>query len=319
MLGRVVRAGELLIELDSEPQRLRLREEEARLRAMPAKAASLRSEIATIEQAIASDQHASQAAVQVAQARVREAAATADFANETERRIRDSGAGSVAEIDALKAIAEARRQTSASAALAADVHRLEFDAQTRTRESQARIEALRRSLLSLEAEAEAVRASIAMLTLEIERHRVRAPIDGTIGEVMAISSGAFVAEGQRLATIVPDGKLLIVADFDPASALGRIRPGQTARLRLDGFPWAQYGAVEATVARVGGEIRDDLIRVELAPVAGAMASMTMQHGLTGVVEVGVEDATPASLLLRASGQRLARPAASSVAIVAKQP
>ena len=34
----------------------------------------------------------------------------------------------------------------------------------------------------------------------------------------------------------------------PVAVVGRIRPGQPARLRLEGFPWTQYGTVAATVA-----------------------------------------------------------------------
>ena len=37
----------------------------------------------------------------------------------------------------------------------------------------------------------------------------------------------------------------------PEAALGRVRPGQSARMRLSGFPWTQWGTVPATVTRVG--------------------------------------------------------------------
>jgi membrane fusion protein (multidrug efflux system) len=97
---------------------------------------------------------------------------------------------------------------------------------------------------------------------------------------------------------------VIVAEFPPATALGRVRPGQAARLRLTGFPWTQYGSIEATVARVASEVRDNLVRVELAP-RGAAAGLLKQHGLPGTVEVVVDQVAPAVMLLRASGQMLA--------------
>ena len=117
--------------------------------------------------------------------------------------------------------------------------------------------------------------------------------------------GTVVREGQRLAVIVPSSKLALIAQFEPSSALGRIHPGQHARVRLDGFPWAQYGTVTATVTHVAGEPRDGSVRVELA-VDRPPAGIPLQHGLPGTVEVEVERATPASLILRNSGRLLAR-------------
>jgi membrane fusion protein (multidrug efflux system) len=78
-------------------------------------------------------------------------------------------------------------------------------------------------------------------------------------------------------------------------------------MRLDGFPWAQYGAVPATVETVAGEVRDGTVRVELAPDASPSLPVPMQHGLPGSVEVRVERVAPVALALRAAGQFIASP------------
>ena len=114
-------------------------------------------------------------------------------------------------------------------------------------------------------------------------------------------------EGATLGAVVPRGNLRIVAEFLPPAALGRIQPGQPAWMRLDGFPWTQYGAIRATVQRVGNEVRDGRVRVELLVDQGAGVTVPMQHGLPGVVEVQTETVTPAMLALRTAGQMLARP------------
>jgi hypothetical protein len=103
---------------------------------------------------------------------------------------------------------------------------------------------------------------------------------------------------------VPTGDLRIVASFEPADALGRIQPGQPARLRLDGFPWTEYGSIGATVTHVGSEVRDGRIRVELAVNPHAANRVPMQHGLPGTVQVVVERISPASLVLRVVGRGL---------------
>jgi hypothetical protein len=103
------------------------------------------------------------------------------------------------------------------------------------------------------------------------------------------------------------GKLQVVANFDPPAALGRIRPGQHARLRLAGFPWAQYGSVSATITNVASEIRDGSIRVEMALDPNSSSRIPLQHGLPGSVEVQIETVSPANFVLRTVGGLLAGP------------
>src|SRR5579864_9610177 len=99
----------------------------------------------------------------------------------------------------------------------------------------------------------------------------------------------------------------VIAQFPPPAAFGRIRPGQPARLRLEGFPWAQYGTVTATVSRVAGEVRDGRVRVELLVNPQSASRIPLQHGMPGSVEVQVENVSPAALALRAAGQMIGEP------------
>ena len=129
-------------------------------------------------------------------------------------------------------------------------------------------------------------------------------MSGRIGEAGAILPGAMVQAGERLGAIVPVGVPRVVAQF-PVAAVGRLQPGQPARLRLDGFPWTQYGTLRATLTDVGTEATDGRVRVELALAVEQDARVPVEHGLTGAVEVEVERVSPAALLLRAAGQLLA--------------
>lgn len=178
-------------------------------------------------------------------------------------------------------------------------------------QQRAAIDALRRQLAALEGELATAAATVERLTLDIEQRLLRAPIAGRIGDVAPLRPGTWVTAGQRFATVVPDGEFVVVADFEPAAALGRVRPGQRAQMRLDGFPWAQYGTLGATVTRVGGEIRDNLVRVEFRPQAPVPKDIVLQHGLPGAIEVTLEQVAPAVLLLRSAGLagdgRVARP------------
>jgi multidrug resistance efflux pump len=307
-IGEEIRAGAVLIELDASSEKLRLREVQSRLRALAPRIASLKKEIASLEQAGIEDQRSASAAAQAARSRTREARAAMAFAEEHERRLKEeSDAGSIAQIEALRALADAQKLRASSEALSSEVRRLELDARTRAHQSRAQIESLKREVVVLEGEMATTEVTIVRLDTDIGKHVVRAPVAGRIGDAVPLRAGAYVAAGQNLATVVPAGELMIIADFAPAAVLGRLRPGQHARLRLDGFPWAQYGSIEATVSRVATEIRDGLVRVEFVPASQAAAGVLMQHGLPGSIEVSVDEAAPAVLLLRASGQLLSRP------------
>ena len=303
VVGRRVQAGDVLVELDATAARLALIEAETRLTLLPERAASLRREIATTSASLGDDRRAAGAAVATAEARQREARAQADLARETERRMRaQAQAGGVSEMEALRASAEARRAASANEALTAEARRLASDGRVRAGEGASRLEVLRRDLLAVENEITETETEVQRLQAGVEALVIRAPVDGVVGEVSEARPGAVLSEGQKLATIIPAGRVVILAGFDPSTGLGRIAPGQRARMRLDGFPWSQYGVVDATVARTAGDVRDGKMSVELTPHPGPRAAGLMRHGLTGVVEVEIERVSPAQLVVRAAGQ-----------------
>jgi len=187
-------------------------------------------------------------------------------------------------------------------AMAASIARVEAEVQSKVKALEARVAKLKGEAASLEGETGTAEAAIKRQEYEIEKRLVRAPIAGQLGEVATLRIGGFVSAGEKLATIVPDGKLKAVAHFPPIDALGRIRAGQSARLRLDGFPWTQYGSLAGEVLNVANEPRDGKIRVELSVDPASAPGIPAQHGLPGTVEIQVERVTPCTLVLRAAGK-----------------
>ena len=208
----------------------------------------------------------------------------------------------------MRGVSEAERQTAAAASARAAVEQLGRDESVKERERGARRQSLLADLERLDGEIRAARESLGRLELELDRRQVRAPIAGVVAEAADLRAGAFVATGQTLGVVVPDGRLLLVARLPPA-ALGRVAAGQPARLRLTGFPAAQYGTLAAHVARVSGEVREGAIRVELSLDAPERSRVPLRHGLPAEVEIEVERLSPAALLLRLAGSALDAPRA----------
>jgi membrane fusion protein (multidrug efflux system) len=306
-LGAEVEAGEALLQLDDGPLRLDLDEKRARLAASAAQLEPLRAQIAADQQALRETQEAGRSEVDEARARVREADAVARRdETEAERTGRLRREGLASEADAARVAAEA--QARRAAAEAQQIGVLRIDAAQRNRGSVLRAEIARlgREATALEGEALALQAAIEALLGAVAQRRIVAPIAGRIGEIAELRAGAYVRGGALVATIVPRGELRVVAAFAPA-VVGRLRAGQPARVRLDAFPWTEYGAVRAAVASVATEGQNGGIRVELAIEPSPASAIPMQHGLAGVAVIEVERVSPATLLLRAAGQ-LARTA-----------
>jgi len=308
VLDQEVKAGDVLVELDSGAQQFQLTEEKTQLAGANPQIHSREEEIASEEQALVQDQQASKDALEEARAHYREAEAAAQFAQAESERIRKMyNAGVVAELDLNRSVADAQQRRAAADSQRYAVDRLEGEQRTRSNERRAHIEQLTSELNKLRGDRATAGVTMERLEEEVDRRYIRAPIDGRLGEVAPLRIGAVVHEGDKLAAVIPAGKLRVVANFDPPAALGRIRAGQHARLRLEGFPWAQYGSVTATVTNVASEIRDGSIRVEMALDANSGSRIPLQHGLPGSVQVQIETLSPASLVLRTAGSLLAGP------------
>jgi membrane fusion protein (multidrug efflux system) len=128
-------------------------------------------------------------------------------------------------------------------------------------------------------------------------------VSGQIGEVIEHPVGSVVQAAEKFGSIIPPGEPRAVSQF-PVAAVGRLHPGQPARLRLEGFPWTQYGTVTARVAEVGNEASGGLIRVELALDPDEAVPVRLEHGLPCSAEVEVERVAPVVLVLRAAGRLL---------------
>ena len=306
VLDQQVKAGDVLVELDSGTQQFQLSEEKTQLSGANPQIRSREEQIASEEQALVQDQQASKDALEEARAHYSEAEAAAKFAEAEAERLRKMyKAGVVAELDVNRSVADAQQRRAAADSLRYAVVRLEGEQRTRTNERKARIEQLTGELNKLRGDQATAGVTIQRLEEEVGRRRILAPIDGKLGEVAPLRVGTVVHEGEKLAAVIPTGKLRVVANFDPPVALGRVRPGQHARLRLEGFPWAEYGSVGATVTNVASEIRDGGIRVEMALDSNSGSRIPLQHGLPGSVEVEIETLSPASLVLRKAGSWLA--------------
>ena len=102
--------------------------------------------------------------------------------------------------------------------------------------------------------------------LRLQYQNVLAPAAGVIFEGKARVDGVLGA-GEPIMTIIPQEGLkakVYIANKD----IGFVKAGQKAQIRIDAFPFTQYGEIEGKVGRIGADALppDDQIRFYRYPV-----------------------------------------------------
>lgn len=310
-LDRQVEAGEVLVQLDTQALDIELAGKQQLVANLASQQEILEQEIKTRTQALAEHERVTQTQLAEARARQQGASAEADLARTEAQRsafLKEQGVLSVAALD--KVMAEERQKGATAREMQVSVGRIGAENRLKREELQTELASLGRVLESLRGQQAQEQAAIEALRHDIDLRSIRAPANGRLGEIVVLQPGSVVSKGLQLGAVVPPGGLQVTAYFPPDVALGRVRPLQQARLRLDGFPWAEYGMLPLSVESVGSEVRDGKVRVELRIVGSTPAAIPLQHGLPGSVEVEVDRASPAELVLRAAGRMLARRPAS---------
>jgi membrane fusion protein (multidrug efflux system) len=309
-LGRDVKRGDTLVELDTDQERLQFLEESTQDTSLTAEMSVLQGQIAAQRRALEEDQRAAATAGKENDLRLHQAqSALAYGESELEVKTKLNKEGLLSHLELAHARNELEKQNAEIEGLRLEIERQHREQLSHVAERRSQIESLRLEVARLAGSRTKQGATLDRLRSEMQLRRIVASIDGIVGEVASLRTGAVVSPGEQLGAIIPSGRLKIVAQFNPSTALGRVHEGQAARLRFDAFPWTQYGSLSATVTNVAGEVRDGHVRVELRPAPGS--GVPLRYGLTGVTEVEIEKITPLSLLLRMTGQLIAPEKAES--------
>jgi multidrug resistance efflux pump len=305
VLGHLVKAGDVLLELEADRYRLEREAQLTELGALAPQVEALGRELAQQERAVRGEGQVAASAAEEERARQRASEAMARLKTEEREQLetlRQSEAASALESE--RTSAEAQQHRAETEAHAAAIGRLGSEKGLRVASRRADMARLEQDIARLTGLRQVAEARVRLLDQELALRRVRAPISGRIESVVELQPGSVVEAGARLASIVPLGGLRSVAFYDPATSVGRVQAGQRARLRLLGFPWTKYGSIAATVNRVGNEPKDGRIRVELLLAPAPGSRIPLQHGMPAVAEIEVERVSPASLVLDAAGRFL---------------
>ncbi|WP_207884282.1 HlyD family secretion protein [Pseudomonas sp. 30_B] len=226
-----VEKGQLLVKLEADDFKLALERAKATLATREAELEQARSKLKGQSSNIAAseaDVNASQATLGRAEVDLGRAQALRGPGYVSEERVTTLTADSrVARSQVAKAQADLQAQRVQRDTLSTDVQRLQ-------------------------AQIESARTDVAQAELNLARTEIRAPVTGLVGQRNA-RIGQYVQVGTQLLSLVPDDGIWIQANFKETQ-IGKMRPGQKARLVFDSFPDTPIdGEVQSLFAASGAQ------------------------------------------------------------------
>lgn len=85
----------------------------------------------------------------------------------------------------------------------------------------------------------------------LEQYAVISPADGTVSLQKVWSRGQHVMVGDVIASIVPDNGDRVIGRLQvPSSGFGKVEEGQRVNVRLNGFPYMEFGVLKGVVESI---------------------------------------------------------------------
>lgn len=109
-----------------------------------------------------------------------------------------------------------------------------------------------------------------------ENYLLKAPISGMVSFFKPISEAQFVNAGDEIMTIVPHDDQILGYAYVSSNGFGKIKSGQSVKIRLDAFPYEEYGIVEGEVSNQSSIARDGQYLVKIKLLQGLATSYHKQ-------------------------------------------
>jgi multidrug resistance efflux pump len=84
-----------------------------------------------------------------------------------------------------------------------------------------------------------------------QKYLLEAPIDGVVSFTTYWSKNQNVREGDRVMTVIPSDEGKIIGKINlPVQGAGKVSPGQQVNIKVDNFPYLEYGMIKGVVRNI---------------------------------------------------------------------
>ncbi len=178
--------------------------------------------------------------------------------------------------------------------LNADLERKRSEATQAQLSTQQEIEQLRLRQTEIRGKMTEVKAQIATAKAKKDQRYLYAPASGVITTLNVKHSGQVVQPGDAIAEISPQGKPLILSTLLPSQEAGFVKPGMATHIKLDAFPYQDFGLVSGKVLSVSPDSKtlengSQVYRVDIALDRPTLQvrnqTIKLKTGQTGTAEI----------------------------------
>jgi hypothetical protein len=126
------------------------------------------------------------------------------------------------------------------------------------------------------------------------RYLLMAPFSGTVSYTRFWTSNQYVNEGDAVVTVVPDnqGEYIGRVVMGPFKS-GKVKQGMPVNIKLDGFPYLEYGMLRGVVRSISmvPDEREYIVEVELPQglVTNYGEKLEFPHNMSGRAEIRSDD------------------------------
>lgn len=119
------------------------------------------------------------------------------------------------------------------------------------------------------------------------------PISGRLSYLGFLEEGGHLEAGRSIFSIVPGGGQLVARAELPLHGSGKVKEGQSVNIRLENYPFEQFGLLRGTVASISAMPDQDKYWMIISLPDQLMTSqkklLPFKQQLTGTTEVITED------------------------------
>ena len=271
--GQTVKAGQILLELDSEMMQNELKRMQEQLKGLQNQAAQFELIRSQLETAARSHrlQNASQEAEQTAQVSQTQQRINANLRsyallrgklaqdlNEVNRYKELQRLGVVPQVKVVeleRVALETRHvveQARAELRLSEDelkkqqrgYDRITHSGEIVLQDSARQLKEFRARLIAIDTEITQTQNQIKTLELQLKQRVIRAPADGIVFELPIQRTGAVVQPSQLIAQVAPESSPLILRAQLPSQESGFVKTGMPVKIKFDAYPFQDYGVVQ---------------------------------------------------------------------------
>ncbi|MEO1402896.1 MAG: HlyD family efflux transporter periplasmic adaptor subunit, partial [Cyanobacteria bacterium J06635_1] len=143
---------------------------------------------------------------------------------------------------------------------------------------------LGQALIQNEGQLQEIKSRISQLEQTLKYQVLTAPVGGTVFNLKANQPGYAANSTEPILEIVPEDKL-VARVFVPNKDIGFVKLGQTVDVRIDAFPYSEFGDVDGKILSIGSDALppDEVFPFYRFPVEIELDSQTLDSNGTELV------------------------------------